>query len=201
MLTIVTPAGSYDLTSLATVKAELEITRGAEDGDLARWIKQASDAIAKHCNRIFARETVSETFRTRCREDGLLLSRFPVTGLISVVENDATLTAADYELAGDGSGGVLNRLRCDRDWTWPTGKIVVTYTAGYALVTDLPEGIERAAILLVTHYRSTAGRDAFLRSEEIPGVRTASYQDVPTDFDFPPEVRGLLDRARKPAGS
>ena len=44
------------------------------------------------------------------------------------------------------AGGVLNRLRNDREWTWPIGKIVVTYTAGYALVTDLPYGVERAAI-------------------------------------------------------
>ena len=63
---------------LATVKAELGITDRSEDENLARWIKQASDAVSKHCNRVFAQETLSETFRLKCREDGLLLARFPV---------------------------------------------------------------------------------------------------------------------------
>src|SRR4051794_895605 len=108
MLTVVTTADSYDLTSLATVKAELKIADNSQDVNLARWLSQASDAIAKHCNRVFAQETVTETFRLKCREDGLLLARFPVTAIATVVENDMTLTASDYELASDG--GVLNRL-------------------------------------------------------------------------------------------
>lgn len=199
MLTVTTPADDYDLTLLATVKAELGITDRAEDANLARWIRQASDTIAKHCNRVFAEETVSETFRLKCREDGLLLTRFPVTAITSVVENDITLEAGDYELARDG-GGVLNRLRFDREWTWPIGKIVVTYTAGYALVSDLPDGIERAAIVLVNQYRYSAERDPQLRGETTEGAGSSSYFDGLESSGLSPEVLGLLSKHRKPSG-
>jgi uncharacterized phiE125 gp8 family phage protein len=201
MLTVTTPANSFDLTVLATVKAELGITDRAEDENLTRWIKQASDAIAKYCNRVFAEETVSETFRLKCREDGLLLARFPVSAITSVVENDTTLTAAtDYELTRDGDSGVLNRLRFDREWTWPIGKIVVTYIAGYTLVPDLPYGVERAAILLVNQYRYAATRDPLLRSETTEGAGSFSYFDSILNAGLAPEVEGLLSKLRKPSG-
>jgi uncharacterized phiE125 gp8 family phage protein len=199
MLTVTTPASTYDLTLLATVKAELGITDRAEDQNLARWIKQASEAIAKYCNRVFAEETLTETFRLKCREDGLLLTRFPVTAITSVVENDTTLAATDYELASDG-GGVLNRLRNERDWQWPIGKVVVVYTSGYALVTDLPYGVERAAILLVSQYRYAATRDPLLRSEATEGAGSSSYFDSILNAGLAPEVEGLLSKLRKPSG-
>lgn len=200
MLTVTTPAATYDLTVLATVKAELGITDRAEDPNLTRWIKQASESIAKYCNRVFAAETLTETFRLKSREDGLLLSRFPATAITSVVENDTTLAATDYELASDGGGGVLNRLRYERDWQWPIGKVVVVYTAGYALVTDLPYGVERAAILLVNQYRYAATRDPLLRSEATEGAGSSSYFDSILNAGLAPEVEGLLSKLRKPAG-
>lgn len=200
MLTVTTPASSYDLTLLATVKAELGITDRAEDPNLTRWIKQASEAVAKYCNRVFAEETLTETFRLKSREDGLLLARFPVSAITSVVENDTTLAATDYELASDGGGGVLNRLRYERDWQWPIGKVVVVYTAGYALVTDLPYGVERAAILLVNQYRYAATRDPLLRSESTEGAGSSSYFDSILNAGLAPEVEGLLSKLRKPSG-
>lgn len=200
MLTIITAANSFDLTLLATVKAELGITDRSEDENLQRWIRQASDAISKYCNRVFAQETVSETFRLKCREEGLLLKRFPVTQIVSVVENDTTLTASDYELASDGGAGVLNRLRFDREWTWPIGKIVVTYKAGYATVTDLPYEIESAAIALVRQYRFAAERDPQLRSEQTEGAGSSSYFDGLESSGLSPEVLGALCKHRRPAG-
>lgn len=200
MLTVTTAADNYDLTLLATVKAELGIADRAEDPNIARWIGQASDTISKFCNRVFAQETVSETFRLKCREDGLLLTRFPVSAIVSVVENDTTLTASDYELARDG-GGVLNRLRYERDWQWPIGKIVVSYTAGYSSVSDLPDGIERAAIVLVNQYRYSATRDPQLRSETTEGAGSSSYFDgLESSGGLSPEVLGLISKHRKPSG-
>lgn len=200
MLTIVTPARTYDLTVLVTVKAELGITDRSEDENLTRWIHQASNSISRYCNRVFAQETVSETFRLKCREEGLLLARFPVTAIASVVENDTALTASDYELARAGGAGVLNRLRFDREWTWPIGKIVVTYTAGYGTLTDLPYEIEIAAIALVKQYRYAAERDPQLRSEQTEGAGSSSYFDGLESSGLSPEVLGLLSKHRKPSG-
>jgi uncharacterized phiE125 gp8 family phage protein len=198
MLTVTTPASSFDLTVLATVKDDLGITDRSEDDNLARWIKQASDAISKHCNRVFVQETVSETFWLKCRDDGLLLARYPVSSIASVVENDTTLDASDYEVAAES--GVLKRLRNDREWCWPAGKIVVAYTAGYALVTDLPDGIERAAIALVNQYRYSADRDPQLRSEQTEGAGSSSYFDGLESSGLSPEILGLLSKHRKPSG-
>jgi uncharacterized phiE125 gp8 family phage protein len=200
-LTIVTAATSYNLTSVSAVRSQLGLTDNSEGENLARWISQASDTISKFCNRVFAEETVAETFRLKCREEGLLLKRFPVSAIVSVVENDITLTATDYELANEGDGGVLNRLRSDRECEWPIGKIVVTYTAGYALPTDLPDGIERAAIMLVSQYRNTSDRDPQIRSEAIEGAGSTSYFDgLETQSGLAPEVIGLISKHRKPSG-
>ena len=199
MLTIVTPAQSYDLTVLDTVRAELGITDRAEDENLARWITQASDVVASYCNRVFARETIAETFRLATRESDLLLSRYPVQSIASVDENDETLAATDYEVKPEN--GVLTRLRDDSPTCWPPGKIVVTYTAGYLLLGDLPYGIERAAILLVNQYRYAAERDPQLRSEQTEGAGSSSYFDGLEAGGLSPEVRGLLAEHRKPAGS
>jgi hypothetical protein len=193
MLTVTVPAESYDLTTLATVKAELGITDRSEDQNLARWITQASGEVSKRLNRVFAQETVSEIFRFTRRDDGLLLARFPVSSIVSVVENDTELVPTDYDFAAQN--GILTRLRNDRGWQWPIGKVVVTYTAGYAAMGDLPDGVERLAIIFVNQYRYAADRDPMLRSEATEGAGSSSY----FDGGISPEAQNLISQLRKPA--
>jgi hypothetical protein len=199
MLTVVATATSYDLTVIETVRAELGIADRSEDENLARWVTQASHVIAEYCNRTFARETVSETFRLASRNSDLLLSRYPVVLIASVVENGETLAASDYEIASES--GLLTRLRDDTPTCWPPGKIVIEYAAGYTLLGDLPYGIERAAILLVNQYRFAAERDPQLRSETTDGAGSSSYFDGLEESGLSPEIRGLLAEYRKPAGA
>lgn len=195
MLTVVTPASTYDLTILATVKAELGITDRQSDPALTGYIRHASDVVAKFCNRVFAAETVSETFRLKYRAEELMLSRYPVTGITSVVENDSTLTEADYER--DDDTGELRRLSSDAPVCWPRGKIVVVYTCGYELLSNLPFGIERATILLVKQYASAGDRDPLVRSETVDGAGSTDYFSS-AGSGLPPEVEGLLIPHRKP---
>ncbi len=200
MLIVTTPAASFDLTTLETVRSEFGVTDHSEDENLSRWIRQASDVISKYCNRVFAQETVEETFRRATRSDDILLSRYPVSSIVSVVENDVTLAAADYEVRAES--GLLTKLSNDEPACWSAGKIVVTYTAGFVLLTDLPFGIERACIVLVNQYRQSATRDPQLRSEAIEGISSAGYFDgLDAAGGLPPEVLGLLKDHRKPAGS
>ena len=119
-LTIVTPATEFKLITAVTAREALCVE--GEDSSLTKLIMRASDVIARECNRVFAEEELSETFRFKCREEGLLLTRFPVSEITSVIENDTTLTASDYELGSDG-GGVLTRIRNDRNGDWPIGKV------------------------------------------------------------------------------
>jgi Phage gp6-like head-tail connector protein len=193
MLTVTTPANNYDLTLLATVKAQLGITDRSEDENLARWISEASGEVSKRLNRVFAKETVSETLRFTSRHHGILLSRFPVCEIVSVVENDAALAETDYEI--NPETGELNRLRNDCIWHWPVGKIVIAYTAGYAAVRDLPDGVERLTLIFVNQFRYAATRDPLLRSETTEGAGSSSYFDAGSS----PEAENLISRLRKPA--
>ena len=200
MPTVVTPATSYDLTVLATVKSELGIANNSEDENLLRWIRQASDVVSKYCNCVFAKETVSETFRrATTRSDDILLSRYPVSSIVSVVENGVTLATTDYEVRAES--GLLTKLSNDEPACWSAGKIEVVYVAGYALLTDLPYGIERACLVLVSQYRFSAGRDPQTRSDSVEGIGASSVFDGLDASGLSPEVLGLLKDHRKPAGS
>lgn len=196
MLTVLTPATTSDLTVLATVKAEMGITDRASDVALAGFIRQASDVVAKFCNRVFARETVSQTIRLDHRHDVLILKRFPIASITAIVENDVALGPSDYEL--NGETGVLQRLHSDTVTFWPRGKVVVTYTSGFDLPRGLPSGIERAAILLVKSYASGGDRDPMVRSETIDGAGSTDYFSGGAT-GLPPEVEGLLIPHRKSA--
>ena len=116
MLIVTTPAASFDLTTLETVRSEFGVTDHSEDENLRTWIRQASDVISKYCNRVFARETISETVRRATRSDDILLSRYPVSSIVSVVENGVTLAAADYEVRAES--GLLTKLSNDEPACW-----------------------------------------------------------------------------------
>jgi hypothetical protein len=196
ILTVVTPADSVDLTILANVKAELGITGTAEDSTIETWIDQASAACTAYCNRVFAEETVAETFRNRDGERTrvILLDRFPVTDVTSVVEDGTTLTEnTDFEV--DPATGRVYRLSSDLDVDWSFSKLVVTYTGGYALLGALPYNVERACIGLVKLLRANATRDPSLRSENIlSGLYSYTLFNPSSDYvaGLPGDVEALL---------
>ena len=197
MLTIITPAESFDLTTQEVVKDELGYVGTGIDEAVRRAISQASAAIAAYCNRSFALETVSETIRLRSRDVSVLLSRFPVNDITSVHENGSALTTDDYEL--NAQRGLLTRISYDREWCWQAGKIVIVYSAGYELPHGLPDGIQRAAIDLCKLILKSP--DPLLRSVDIPGVINRTIRDFPIGAVFPPEIEALLINHRLPAGS
>lgn len=111
-------------------------------------------------------EAVCNSYRLKSAQDVLVLSRAPVTSIASIVENDVTLDADDYEL--DARSGILARLSDDAETTWPCGKIIVAYTAGWETV---PHDLRAIAAELAQHYWSEGQQiDPNLRSLDIPGV-------------------------------
>ena len=191
------PADSIDLTRVATVKADLGVTDGAHDADMQRLVTQMSQAAATYCNRVFASETVADHFRLQNeprRVDALLLSRFPVGTVTSVVEDGVTLTAADYEV--EPATGFLWRLSGEERSCWASAKVVVTYAGGYALLDDLPHDIERAVIVMVKQAWFARNRDPMVKSMSIDGVSSRDYWigTVPGDNGaIPAEAEALLD--------
>ena len=80
---VLQPADSYALLTLDELKIILNLapTDTSEDAQLNMWIDQYSDVVATMCNRVFAYETVEETWRGDLPPfDGprLFLTHYPV---------------------------------------------------------------------------------------------------------------------------
>ncbi len=202
MITIITPAATHDMTVLATVKTRLGITTTADDDLLASLITAYSGVAEDYTNRVFAEETVEETFRFArfaLRPSELWLERYPVTEIVSATDGDTTLTSDDYELDGD-KGKLLRLNGNDIPWFWTGPKVVIRYTAGYALLDSLPFGIEEAVIEMVKATYLARNRDPMLKSQQVIDVGTEQYWvgGVPgQDGGLPDTIRDKLDKHRR----
>jgi hypothetical protein len=196
LLTVLTPASSRALTTLAAVKDEIGITDDTADPRLQRWIDEASERIETYLDRVLASETVRETFRLTGSPGCLRLARRPVTAIDSIDVDGVTLASDQYEV--DAAAGLLYPISGDRRVLWCASTVIVTHTAGYASVAALPRPIETACLGLVRHRWAARDRDPMLRSLAIPGVATEQYWvGAPgDDGDMPPEVAALLDPFR-----
>ena len=110
--------GTHDLTTLDIAKEELGIDTNENDARLARWIRETSVYIERHCNRVLVKETVREIWHgadywylpeVSQEIRPLNLRRYPVVEIASFgsIDEDPPLTADDYQLDayGDGCGG------------------------------------------------------------------------------------------------
>lgn len=200
---VIIAAPTRDLTTLATVKAELGITNNDSDDFLQMKIKQNSDAIARSCNRDFAEETLEDHFTldwATCRSEApLVLSRIPVTSVLSVLEGNSAIAVSDYEV--DRSSGLMWRIASFERRYWYGGKIVVQFVGGYQLLPTLPYDLEQACILMVQKTWYARSRDPLVKSVTINDV--ASYQYNVGDVGlgksgFPPDVESLIAPYRRP---
>ena len=194
MLTVTTPATAtpagteYDLITVATARAALGILDQTEDATLQGFVSRASGVIAGYCKRVFAVETVTETFRLDRLQEDLLLSRYPVIAVASIVENGNTLTVdTDYEV--DAAKGIVTRLYSDRAAWWPMCKVTVVYSSGYE---TKPGNLQQACVELVKSYYLSADRDPMVRSEATEAIGSTSYYSE----TLPPNVIGLLGQFR-----
>ncbi len=184
---VVTPAASVAgrrLTTAAKVQAALRL--GAVDTTLIESIIDAvSGECARFCNLAravagpvptFGQEVVRATWLgiDVSRPSTLILPwRAPITTVGSVIENGATLVMnTDFRLLGSG---MLERMADDALVCWSTGKIVVSYTAGWSLPTDVPAELEGQVIEQVKMKYLATDRDPALRSENTPDVWSGSY--------------------------
>lgn len=202
--TVVSAAAStYDLVTLAIVKDELNVTGTGDDAKLRRYIASASLAISSYCNRVFAQETVVDTFdlaRARLQyfgEASLQATRWPVISVSSVIQADTTLEAGtDFRV--DSDAALLYRLNASGlDTSWLSSPVVVTYDGGFATI---PADLQDAAIRLVRGRWFAKDRDPLARSVSIPGVQDIQYW-VPTGSDagnMPSDVVDLIDGYRVP---
>lgn len=203
ILTVTTVASSYDLTTLADVKAELGITTGVSDSVLRRYISSASAAAMQYCNRTFSVEVVSEQFfsdrATRLVRGGvkpLQLTRWPIISVASVTENSVPL-AINTDYAIDPANGQLTRLDdCGSAVYWRPLSLTVAYSAGYAAI---PLDLADAIIRMVTRRFAAKGRDPNLKQQNIPGVIEQQWWIATgTESGNSPDITDVLDNYRVP---
>ena len=193
MITVITPPTTNMLTATATAARELAIAEAT--AGLQELMGQASDACARHCGRSegFGRATVAQTERD-IYTDCIVLDRDINPTITSVVEEGTTLAATDYEL----DGSLLYRLTDDSRTPWNAAKVVITYVAGYVLLTDTPQDLERACIATLAAIHAARGRDPRIRSEAADGVGSVSYLDPKAGAEaLPVEAAALLGPYRK----
>jgi uncharacterized phiE125 gp8 family phage protein len=193
MLTVTTPATNFDLMTLASLKIAIDISNNDDDSFLRATLTRASDVISRHCKRIFAQETVVETLRLDQSRPDIVLARYPVTEITSVVEGATTVDASGYEISEES--GVLRRLQGDgdRDGWWAATRITITYNAGFALPDAAPDALQQGCAQLVKAYYHARHRDPSLRSRDVPGINVSSFLDI---VHLPHDVRGLLEPFR-----
>jgi hypothetical protein len=126
-----------------------------------------------------------------------------------VVGNDFEVDSGSL-LPGDEGNAMLYRLNeFGRPRTWPPGRIVVVYQAGYALPNDdygsnvatLPSDLETACIRLVVGRFRARGRDPMLRSKNQPTIGGEQYWVGATPGQtgpYPNDIMAILNAYRTP---
>lgn len=179
---VTTPATVFDILTLAEAKTLLGMstTDTSQDVVLAMWITTFSTMMATYCNRVFAKETVTETWRETFN-GRLFLSHWPIKAgdVESVSDGSVLLDPSGYEL--EGKSGKLSFVAnpggaTSMPWVTPT---VVTYTGGYVLPAEAPYDLKQAAAILI--------RDEQIRTRQaqVAGIRSISHKDSRVMFFDP----------------
>jgi hypothetical protein len=170
---ILTPALTYDLISLAELKASMGIpdTDTSLDVQLQAYITQYSDVIATTCNRVFAYEECLETWRCTNYDDTnsmkrLFLSHYPI------VEADVLSVESPTGSPLDPSGYAIEEKSGKIElFASVSEPITVHYSGGYDIPTATPPALKIACELLVREGQALFAR--LLAS----GIRSISHKD------------------------
>jgi hypothetical protein len=190
MLTVLTPPTTSDLTIAATATRELQLLREEELAGLAELIGQASATCGAFCGRPegFGRATVRQTERITTPRDCIILDRDLAPAITGITLDGTALAGTDWEL----DGALLYRLSGDARVRWERGTVAITYAAGFTLLAELPQEIERACLLVVAAIHAARGRDPMQRTEN-NGLVAASYLDPRPGMEaMPPAAAALL---------
>ena len=184
---VVTPAANAAARRLTTAaKVQVALRLGTVDTTL---IESIIDSVSGECVRFanlarsasgtvptFGQEVLRATWlgTDMDRSSIMILPwRAPVTAVGSVVEDGTSLALnTDCRLLGSG---MLERMAADAPVCWSTGKIVVSWTAGWSLPSDVPAELEGQVIEQVKMKYLATDRDPALRSENTPDVWSGSY--------------------------
>lgn len=176
----------YDLTTVEAVNAALGLTSSSSnDAEVAAQITSCSKIIAGFCGRIFAMQTLIETFRVGWSEPckSLPLAQWPVIGNVSLIANDcALISGTDYKV--DNIAGIIRTVH---PHGYFRGILVATYTSGFDLPDNAPAELARACLEQIREQRFSTNRD--------PGIRNVSAGDASVSYFDPRTSTGLSSGA------
>ena len=190
-------AMSRALVDADTVFAELGIAAptDAQTAQMETVILQVSALIDRFLDRVLAEEDVTDHFRSACG-DTLMLSRWPVTEILEVIEGGTALTTDGWEL--DEATGQLWRISSGDRYSWSSsGTTTVSYIGGYVLPDDLPADIQRAAVEQIKTQYLGGARDPAIRSINEPDVISVSYS-VPGGSSYGAGLLSQVEAALMP---
>jgi hypothetical protein len=202
--TVLASAASYDLTTLAVVKDELSISDGSSDATLKRYLSWASAALSQECNRIFPVETVKDEIwpvRQLSPVMGgmavLQLSRWPLVSVTSITENGILLVDGTDFRSDNVNGQILRLDGSGNLRSWPALPLVAVFSGGFA---NIPGDLADAVTRMTRNRFKAKGRDSYLVSEDVPGVRNSRWWIATGNEagNVPPDVADLIDSYRVP---
>lgn len=162
-LSVEEPATSVSLITLSDAKLGLNLAKSTDktlDAQIAMLVEWASDEVSAMCNRVFAKEKVTETFDGVEANNRIFLSRYPVAAddIDSVTEDSGTLTI-DVDFVLDSNSGTL--IRTGGPWT---SSVAVTYSGGYDLPDNSPRALRQATLLMTREaYNAAIRGDSTIR--------------------------------------
>lgn len=179
-----------DLTTLAQVKAFLELAEEDWDDLLAELITAVSGRAATYCNRDFESKE-----RVEYHDGGgqyLFLKGLPVAEIGSIYGSDTWEWEEGDLIAPDDYALLSAGMVAFRSGIWPYGPkaLKVTYTGGYEAAA-IPADLEMAIRNQVA-YDFKRRKDIGLESISFPD---GSIQKV-NSGEFLPSVKSVLDRYR-----
>lgn len=199
------------LTSLDSVRDELQLLDTTNDRYVTALIDRASAAIVKHCGRPFALQTAVEIFRSgteaglrpfanqvapygtplQAVQRPLVLSLFPVVEITSLTNASSTLVEdTDFEV--DYGAGLVDRLFGVSVAIWASTPITITYQAGYDLLDEIPDDLEAACLQLVKTSYFARNRDSNVMLDMLDGDRTQFTAGAQTPLAITDDICALL---------
>lgn len=177
---VLTAATNFDLVTLDEAKQMLGIslTDTSDDAQLGLFIDVNSATISRLCNRVFAREEVSESWRELNGGNRVFLSHWPVKQAdIEAVQSPlgTMLSPDDWELE-EASGKVSFFGAAVVE------PVIITYWGGYNLPDEAPAALKHAIAILNLQSRLLATLGT------IGGIHQLSHKEARISFHDPSKI-------------
>jgi hypothetical protein len=191
---VIEEATTQDLLTLDEAKLLLGISTSdtSKDELLAMQISIYSATVAEMCNRIFAREKVTETWR-ELYDGRCFLTHYPVkeSDIESVISAGNDYVVDGYELE-ERSGKLSNVVRYAAESNAWAQSVIVTYTGGFNLPDEAPLPLKQAVALSI--------REEMIRTRqaETAGIRQVTHKESRVVFFDPNAVLVKTVGAKSP---